>query len=102
MQPTFLRLFADDNSRATEYVPLAMIERATITKTGPNLAAAADEQTRRQIAARHEPETILTVTVAGRATTLTLVGAEAGRVIAALDALSPALLKEDPYNVQSK
>lgn len=90
MQPTFLRLFVDDDSKATEYIPVSEIDRVKVTKSAASLSAAVDDATRRELTARHVSETTVTITIKNASSPMVLTGHEAERALDVLDSLSPA------------
>ncbi len=74
MQPTFLRMFADDQERGTEYIAIETITRATVEKKPREKGGM---------------ETNLVISTLEGATRV-IGGVEAQELIKTLDTLSPA------------
>jgi hypothetical protein len=81
MQPTFLRLFADDDSRVTEYLAIASITRVRVEPVHKERAQDPDES-RVVISFRESSDST--------PTQITVTGPEVPQLLETLNSLAPA------------
>jgi len=82
MQPTFLRLFDNDESRSTEYLAIASITRVRIERLHKGAVPGDPDEIRVVISFREQSDST--------PTQITVVGAETRQLIETLNSLAPA------------